>query len=73
MKPTSAMKCRLAATAFLAISIWLTPCAAAEGFSDTSIGFRYGPDFSEPGVIDADGSAAQIGKRIANVTHVDGS
>lgn len=73
MEPTSAMKRRRVAIAALAISVWLASCAAAEGFSDTSIGFRYGPDFSEPGVVDADGSAAQIGKRIANLTHVDGS
>jgi len=45
---------------------------AGDGFSDTSIGLRYGPDFSEPGVVAFDGSGARIGKRIANLTHADG-
>jgi hypothetical protein len=61
--------------AILLFAAFLAPGAMAAdgGFSDTSIGFRYGPDFSEPAVVNADGSSAQIGKRIVNLTHVDGS
>ena len=57
------------------LAVCLSPCAAAAdgGFSDTSIGFRYGPDFSEAGVVAANGASADIAKRIVNLTHVDGS
>lgn len=60
-------------TLVLAASMPLCVLAADGGFSDTSIGFRYGTDFSEPGVVDASGASAEIAKRIINVTHVDGS
>ncbi len=59
----------------LVLAACAPPCAMAAdgGFSDTSIGFRYGTGFSEPGVVNTTGSAADIAKRIVNLTWVDGS
>ena len=65
---------RLLVGTALLFAAFLPPCAKADGgFSDTSIGFRYGADFREPGVVSANGSAADIAKRIVNFTYVDGS
>jgi len=65
---------RMFAGMALVLAACVPLCAQADGgFSDTSIGFRYGTDFREPGVVDANGSAAEIAKRIINFTYVDGS
>lgn len=55
------------------LGLLLVEPAVAGGFSDTSLGYRYGPDFREPGVTDSQGRAADISKNIFNLTHVDAS
>ena len=58
----------------LLLAVCIAPVhAAGDGFSDTSIGVRYGTDFSEPGVVDASGAQAAIAKRIVNLTWVNGN
>lgn len=47
--------------------------AHADGFSDTSIGYRYSDAIRDPGAVDRNGRAADIGRRYWNLTHVDAS
>ena len=62
------------AAASLLLAACIAPAfAAGDGFSDVSVGFRYGTDFSEPGVTDASGAQAAIAKRIVNFTWVNGN
>jgi len=42
----------------------------AHAFSDTSINYRYGPNFTEPGVADANGQSAEIAKNIVGFKHL---
>ncbi len=50
-----------------------TQGACAQGFSDTSIGYRFGDYFREPGVADkAHPNGVNIDKSILNIGHVDG-
>ena len=47
--------------------------AHADGFSDTSIGYRYSDAIRDPGALRPDGRAADIGRGYWNLTHVDAS
>ena len=50
-----------------------TQAAVAQGFSDTSIGYRFGDYFREPGIADQrHPRGVNIDKSILNIGHVDG-
>ena len=46
--------------------------ACAFTWSDTSLGWSYGPDYHEPSLTDAQGNAKDVGKNTVTFTHADG-
>jgi nucleoside-specific outer membrane channel protein Tsx len=59
--------------ALLALAAFLVaaPAFAAE-WQDNAIGYRWGYNFREPGVVDANGKPKDVAKSIVSFTHVDG-
>jgi hypothetical protein len=49
-----------------------TSPAHAFDWSDTSLGWSYGPDYHEPSLTDHNGNAQDIGKNTISFTHIDG-
>lgn len=62
-------------TFLVAAALLAAGAASADegGFSDVSLGYRWGPSFSQPGLATADGRAADVAQRIWNLTWVHGS
>lgn len=56
----------------VAMALCMGCSAMAADWSDTSLSLRYGTQFREPGLWNADGSATDISKTIISVTHMSG-
>lgn len=55
-----------------AFAIFGVRTAYAFDWSDTSIGWIYGPDYREPSLTDPNGTPKDVGKNTIEFTHVDG-
>jgi nucleoside-specific outer membrane channel protein Tsx len=65
-------KSRIHTAALAALLLAGSGAASAADWSDTSLSYRYGQDFHEPFVLNADGSAKNISKNIYTLQHADG-
>jgi len=65
-------KSRIHTAVLTALLLAGSGAASAADWSDTSLSYRYGNDFHEPFVLNADGSAKNISKNIYTFQHADG-